>query len=219
MKVALKQLRSPFKKLQQYRRIKNLRITAPSGKKKHLYFPCIIPFPWLALGSTKKELLCWRRVPLEMGVCWGQPASQPFKVVLKGRTSVSPHPDTSDAETCRDAWDKEEGRGYQYDPHSSSILLFEYMMPAYIPYSWNPLLCMCLGLTPPSVQMCYLQSPKHGNNLSFQQQMDEWRKWCACFYAYVCVYSGIICNSIIQLLSRRVQLFVTSWTAALQALT
>ena len=45
VKVALKQLRSPFKKLQQYCRTKNLRITAQNGKKKHLYFTCIIPFP------------------------------------------------------------------------------------------------------------------------------------------------------------------------------
>ena len=103
MIVALKQLRSPFKKLQQYRRTKNLRITAQNGKKKHLYFTCIIPFPLLALGSTKKELLCWKRVPLEMGVCCEQPASQPFKVVQEGPTSVSPYPDTSNAETCRDA--------------------------------------------------------------------------------------------------------------------
>ena len=58
-----------------------------------------------------------------------------FQGMLKGPTSVSPHPDTSDAETFRDAWDKEEGRGYQYDPHSSSILLYEYKMPAYIPHS------------------------------------------------------------------------------------
>ena len=130
MKVALKQLRSSFKKLQQCRRIKYLGINAQNGKKNHLYFTCIIPFPWLTLGSTKKELLCWRRVPLEMGVCCEQPASQPFKVVHEGPTSVSPYPDTSNAETCRDAWDKKEGRGYEYHPCSSSRLLCEYKMLA-----------------------------------------------------------------------------------------
>lgn len=76
-------------------------------KGSQFHFVCIIPSPRLALLSAKRELPSMKEFPTPGKGEWGVQPASPASLGNEQKThSMSPPPETSEAERYRDSWEQ-----------------------------------------------------------------------------------------------------------------